>query len=71
VPTSDAGGGVSCVNTTIPQADLPRDGGILKALALFNAVDFGDSGHLPCAGLYANIERSGWIGPGDAIRRLK
>ncbi|CAN5361273.1 MOSC domain-containing protein [soil metagenome] len=59
-----------CVNTTIPQADLPRDGGILKALAQLNAVDFGDSGHLPCAGLYANVERSGRIRPGDTIRWL-
>jgi uncharacterized protein YcbX len=59
-----------CVNATIPQADLPRDGGILKALARLNAVDFGDAGHLPCAGLYASVERSGRIRPGDAIRWL-
>jgi uncharacterized protein YcbX len=60
-----------CVNATIPQADLPRDGGILKALAQLNAVDFGDSGHLPCAGLYANVERSGRVRPGDTIRWLE
>jgi uncharacterized protein YcbX len=59
-----------CVNTTIPQADLPRDGGILKALARLNVVDFGDSGHLPCAGLYATVERPGRIRPGDTIRWL-
>lgn len=57
-----------CVNATIPQADLPRDAGILKALAQINAVDFGDIGRLPCAGLYARVERPGRIRLGDTIR---
>jgi uncharacterized protein YcbX len=59
-----------CVNTTIPQADLPRDGGILKAIAQLNRVDLGDAGALPCAGLYADVERPGRIRPGDTIRWL-
>jgi uncharacterized protein YcbX len=60
-----------CVNATIPQADLPRDGGILKALAQLNSIDFGDAGHLPCAGVYATVERPGLIAPGDTIRWLE
>jgi uncharacterized protein YcbX len=59
-----------CINATIPQADLPRDGGILKALAQLNAVDFGDIGRLPCAGLYARVERHGRMKLGDTIRCL-
>ncbi len=59
-----------CVNATIPQADLPRDGGILKALARLNAVDFGDAGRLPCAGLYAVVQKPGHIRPGDTVRWL-
>jgi uncharacterized protein YcbX len=59
-----------CVNTTIPQADLPRDGALLKAIARLNPVDFGDMGALPCAGVYADVERPGRIEPGDTIRWL-
>lgn len=59
-----------CVNTTIPQADLPRDGGILKAIAQLNRADLGDFGRLPCAGVYADVERPGRIKPGDTIRWL-
>lgn len=59
-----------CVNATIPQADLPRDGGILKAIAQLNRVELGDFGSLPCAGLYADVERPGRIRPGDTIRWL-
>jgi uncharacterized protein YcbX len=59
-----------CVNTTIPQADLPRDGGILKTIAQLNRIDFGDAGALPCAGLYADVVQPGHIKPGDPIRWL-
>jgi uncharacterized protein YcbX len=59
-----------CISATVPQAELPCDAGILKALAQINAVDFGDIGRLPCAGLYARVERPGQIMPGDAIRWL-
>ncbi len=57
-----------CVNTTLPQADLPHDPGILRTIAQQNRIDLGDFGKLPCAGVYADIVNPGTIRRGDAIR---
>jgi uncharacterized protein YcbX len=48
-----------CVMTTLPQADLPRDNGILRAIAQHNRAQ---------AGVYASVLRGGTIRRGDEIR---
>ena len=48
-----------CVMTTLPQADLPRDPGILRAAAQHNQVH---------VGVYADVLRGGTLRRGDAVR---
>jgi uncharacterized protein YcbX len=57
-----------CVMTTLPQGDLPRDPGILRTLAQHNRVTVGDFGVHGCAGVYADVVRSGTIRCGDVVR---
>lgn len=57
-----------CVNTTLPQGDLPHDPGILRTIAKGNRVDLGDFGKLPCAGVYAEVVKPGVVRRGDTIR---
>lgn len=48
-----------CVMTTVAQDDLPKDPGILRTAARHNDVN---------VGVYATVERQGWIRRGDAVR---
>jgi uncharacterized protein len=48
-----------CVMTTLPQGDLPRDPGILRAAAQHNQVN---------VGVYASVLRGGTVRRGDAVR---
>lgn len=48
-----------CVMTTLPQADLPKDSGILRTAAQHNQVN---------VGVYASVVRGGKVRCGDAIR---
>src|SRR5260221_9700794 len=48
-----------CVMTTLPQADLPADPGILRTAARHTQVN---------VGVYASVLRGGTMRPGDAIR---
>jgi len=48
-----------CVMTTLPQGDLPKDPGILRAAAQHNQAN---------VGLYAAVLRGGQVRRGDAIR---
>jgi uncharacterized protein len=48
-----------CVMTTLPQADLPKDAGILRTAAQHNQVN---------VGVYASVLRGGTVRRGDAIR---
>ena len=48
-----------CVMTTLPQADLPRDPGILRAAAQHNHAN---------VGVYAAVARGGTIRRGDPVR---
>jgi uncharacterized protein len=48
-----------CVMTTLPQADLPRDLGILHTVARYNQVH---------AGVYASVHRGGTIHRGDRVQ---
>jgi uncharacterized protein len=59
-----------CVMPTLPQSDLPRDPGIVRAVAQENRLDLGDFGELPCVGVYANVLRPGRVQPGDTVRLL-
>jgi hypothetical protein len=45
--------------TTLPQADLPKDSGILRTAAQHNQVN---------VGVYASVVRGGKVRRGDAIR---
>ncbi|HSD09703.1 MAG TPA: MOSC domain-containing protein, partial [Candidatus Binatia bacterium] len=56
-----------CVMTTLPQADLGHDPRILRALVDHNRLDLGDFGHLPCAGIYADVVQPGSIRRGDRV----
>lgn len=51
-----------CVMTTLPQGDLPKDLGILRAVAKYNQVH---------AGVYASVHRGGTIHRGDNILQLQ
>jgi uncharacterized protein YcbX len=47
-----------CVMTTLPQADLPKDAGILRTAAQHNQVN---------VGVYASVVRSGRVRRGDIV----
>jgi MOSC domain-containing protein YiiM len=53
---------------TLAQDDLPRDPSILRAIAEQNMFDLGDFGNLPCAGVYAEVIKTGHIQCGDTLR---
>jgi uncharacterized protein len=57
-----------CVNTTLPQGDLPKDPGILRTIARLNRVDLGDFGKLPCVGVYAEVVKTGVVRRDDVVR---
>jgi uncharacterized protein YcbX len=61
-----------CVMTTLPQADLPRDVGILRAAADHNRVPVPAFGNepMPSVGAYGAVERGGTVRRGDPIRLL-
>ena len=48
-----------CVMTTLPQSDLPKDPGILRAAAKNNSAN---------AGVYASVARGGTLRRGDPVR---
>ena len=50
-----------CVMTTLPQGDLPKDPGILRAAAQHNEAN---------VGVYASVEQEGVIRRGDSVRLL-
>lgn len=50
-----------CVMTTLPQGDLPKDPGILRAAAQHNGAN---------VGLYASVERGGLVSRGDTVKLL-
>jgi hypothetical protein len=54
-----------CVMPSLPQEELPRDPGILKALG-HNRIDVAGSLY-PCAGIYAVVEAMGTIRGNDPV----
>jgi uncharacterized protein len=57
-----------CVMTTLGQGDLPRDPGVLRAMAEHNRIRAGGLGELPCAGVYAFVMTPGTVRRGDPVR---
>ena len=55
-----------CIMTTLPQGDLPRDAGILRALSNHNRVDIEGLGRWSCLGAYATVTAPGTVGIGDS-----
>jgi hypothetical protein len=56
-----------CVMVTLPQGDLPKDPGILRAAAQHNRVDIPGVGVYPCVGVYATVAAGGKVRRGDAV----
>ena len=56
-----------CAMTTLAQADLDRDPGILRAIAQGNSQAVGTASALPCAGVYASIETPGHLRVGERV----
>jgi hypothetical protein len=54
-----------CVMTTLPQAGLPKDRGILRTVASTNPQPFGPFERQPCVGVYAEVVSGGAISVGD------
>ena len=58
-----------CVMPSLAQEELPRDPGVLKALAKHNRIDVAGSLY-PCAGIYAVVEETGTIRVDDRVRLI-
>ena len=56
-----------CVMTTLPQAELPTDGDVLRTLVQHNRLQIGEAGRFPCAGVYAVVEAPGPVRSGDLV----
>lgn len=54
-----------CVMTTLAQADLPRDPGVLQAVARHNRFDIPGLGPSSCVGVYALVTTGGTARTGD------
>ncbi len=59
-----------CIMTTLGQGDLPRDLGVLQALAKHNRIDFPGMGAFACLGAYAEVTRGGRVSVGDTLTFL-
>jgi uncharacterized protein YcbX len=57
-----------CIMTTLANDDLPKDAGVLRALADHNRVTIGTMGSFPCLGVNASVSQGGTIRVGDAVR---
>lgn len=60
-----------CVVTTLAGHGFPRDPRILRTVARVASQPVGPSGALPCAGVYAMVQRAGVVQPGDEVRILE
>ncbi len=56
-----------CVMTTLPQGDLPRDPGVLQAIARHNRFDIPGLGPSACVGVYALVTTGGTARQGDLV----
>jgi uncharacterized protein YcbX len=58
-------GAPRCVMTTLAQGDLPRDNGVLQAIARHNRYDIPGLGPSSCVGVYALVAAAGTVRTGD------
>lgn len=56
-----------CVMTTVAQPGLPRDPGVLKAIAGIGRREIGTLGQFACAGSYAEVVSPGVVRRGDPV----
>ncbi|HVL32096.1 MAG TPA: MOSC N-terminal beta barrel domain-containing protein [Actinomycetota bacterium] len=56
-----------CVMTTLPQAGLPRDVGILRTAARHNRLQVLNIGEFPCIGVGGLVRQPGMIRGGDSV----
>lgn len=56
-----------CVMTTLAQSDLPRDTGVLQAVARHNRFDIPGLGPSSCVGVYALVSTGGTVRAGDRV----
>jgi MOSC domain-containing protein len=59
-----------CVMTTLPQGDLPRDAGVLRAIARHNRFEIPGLGPSSCVGVYALVDAGGSASVGQAVELL-
>jgi uncharacterized protein YcbX len=59
-----------CVMTTLAQRDLPKDLGLLRAVARYNRVEIPGFGVWACAGAYAGVTTPGTARVGDPVTLL-
>jgi hypothetical protein len=57
-----------CVRSTLAQGDLPKDPGVLRTVAQHNQVPVGEFGLMACTGVYCDVQSTGVIRLGDAVR---
>lgn len=56
-----------CIMTTLAQGDLPRDNGVLRAIATHNRIEITGMGTWSCVGAYATVTTPGCISVGDDV----
>jgi uncharacterized protein YcbX len=56
-----------CIMTTLDQGSLPRDGGVLRAIARHNRVELPGLGTWSCVGAYASVTEPGRVRVGDEL----
>jgi uncharacterized protein YcbX len=59
-----------CVMTTLPQVELPKDAGVLRAIARHNRFDIPGLGPSSCVGVYALVDAGGTATVGQAVEVL-
>jgi MOSC domain-containing protein len=56
-----------CIMTTLAQGDLPRDNGVLRAVARHNRTEIAGLGTWSCVGAYAAVTTPGRVQLGDEV----
>jgi len=56
-----------CIMTTLAQGELPRDNGVLRAVARHNRVEIPGLGTWSCVGAYATVTAPGRVQLGDEV----
>jgi hypothetical protein len=68
MPSSTGRAHPAGMTTTLASLGLPRDPGVLKAIARVGPMHVGQVGQFACAGSYAEVVRPGVVRRGDQVR---